>query len=81
MERAELMTQSRLTGGMVVCAKPLRKFGSLDLQAAEVNKFEGVLLSPADLCELAFRRAGVVGSDTYERAMSILASFRSSTGF
>ena len=70
-ERAELMAQCDLTGGLLVCVKPLRKSASIDLQVADLSKFDGLLCSPADVCEL-LRRSGIVSSDTCDRALSFL---------
>lgn len=73
VERAELMEASLKNQGIVVCVMPLQKFGSLDVQVADVTNFDGLLCSPADLCKLAFRRGGTITSQTYERAMNFLA--------
>ena len=74
VERAALMEACRDDGGIVVCAKPLLKAGSLTEQIADISGYEELLFSPADVSAVARRRGGLVDAAMYERAKGFLAS-------
>ncbi|MYD98144.1 MAG: hypothetical protein F4X98_12290 [Gammaproteobacteria bacterium] len=74
IERATLMEASRDNGGIVVCATPLHRAGSLTEEIADISGYEELLFSPADVSAVARRRRGLFDAEVYERAMGFLAS-------
>ena len=74
VERATLMEACRDDGGIVVCAKPLHKAGSLTEQMGDTSGYEELLFSPADVSAVGRRRGGLFDSAMYERAVGFLAS-------
>ena len=74
MERATLLEACRSSGGIVVCAKPLRKADSLTDEIADLSGYEELLFSPADLSDVAHRRGGLLDAAMFQRAMGFLAS-------
>ena len=74
VERATLMEACGDDGGIVICAKPLHKAGSLTEQMADTSGYEELLFSPADVSAVARRRGGIFDAAMYERAVGFLAS-------
>ncbi|MYB35866.1 MAG: hypothetical protein F4Y26_00420 [Gammaproteobacteria bacterium] len=60
-------------GGVTICARPIPKAGSLREATADTSAFDDLILSPADLCEIA-HRAGIIDAGQFRRAKSFLAS-------
>ena len=70
---AVLLEASREENGVVVCARPIHKVGSLMLETADTSAYDDLIVSPADLCAAA-RRSGRIDSDQHERAMAFMAT-------
>ena len=64
---ASLLETCRRDGGVVICATPLHKAGSLLQELADVAQYQDLIFSPADLCECA-RARGRISADVHERA-------------
>ncbi len=70
---AALLEASRDDNGVVVCALPIHKAQSLMEELADTSEYDDLILSPADLAEMAYR-AGWVDSAQHEHAMTALTS-------
>lgn len=72
-ERAVLLAASQDNGGTLVCSMPLHKVGSLTQEEADISGYQELLLSPIDILTIAHRN-GRIDTESYETAVSILAS-------
>lgn len=68
---AMLLEASRENGGVVICAKPIHKAGSLMEEIADTSDYDDVILSPADLCDMA-HRTGRIDKNQHERSRDFL---------
>ena len=70
---AMLLEASKDTGGVAICAMPIYKAKSLMEERADTSAYDDLILSPADLCAVAYR-AGRVDAEKFKSAKAFMIS-------
>ena len=76
---AMLLEASRDTDGVVICATPIYKAKSFMEEHANTSAYDDIILSPADLCAVAYR-SGRIDGEQYQSAEAFMASQRQQRG-